>query len=271
MITGTALLQRKADTRRIATRRRLRKPPHTLGTLALGTGVIEYIERIQTMEDREQILDALVQSLKPMGIQYFVIAGADRTSGTLKRIVLGDRGHKEMVKRYFLHDYAAFDPVLTEALKQMAPVIWSEVYEAPGREARQRQIFAESIASGMTEGMCIPLVGPDRQPVLANCGGQKVDTSPHARACIQAMMVFTYNRLMHLAARKSERNRKLTTREADCLNWVAQGKTDWEIGEILKISENTVHWYIERAKRKLGVGTRIQAVVTAIRIGSVRL
>jgi len=38
------------------------------------------------------------------------------------------------------------------------------------------------------------------------------------------------------------------------------GKTDWAIGELLGISKATAHFHIEQAKRKLGVGSRTQAV-----------
>jgi DNA-binding CsgD family transcriptional regulator len=51
------------------------------------------------------------------------------------------------------------------------------------------------------------------------------------------------------------------------LGWVAAGKSDWAIGRILNISDKTVNFHIENAKRKLGVGTRLEAVVVALRKG----
>ena len=51
------------------------------------------------------------------------------------------------------------------------------------------------------------------------------------------------------------------------LAWVAAGKSDWAIGRILNISGKTVNFHVENAKRKLGVGTRVQAVVAAMRNG----
>src|SRR5690349_14676136 len=59
----------------------------------------------------------------------------------------------------------------------------------------------------------------------------------------------------------------LTRRECEVLDWIAQGKSDWQIGQILSISAKTVNYHVENAKRKLGVATRIQAVVAAIRSG----
>jgi DNA-binding CsgD family transcriptional regulator len=59
----------------------------------------------------------------------------------------------------------------------------------------------------------------------------------------------------------------LTPRECEVLAWVAQGKSAWEIGEILHIAKRTVHEHIQTAVRKLGACNRVHAVVIALRDG----
>lgn len=59
----------------------------------------------------------------------------------------------------------------------------------------------------------------------------------------------------------------LSRRQAECLAWVEQGKSAPEIAIILGLSARTVEAYIERVCVKLGVRTRIQAVVLARREG----
>ena len=59
----------------------------------------------------------------------------------------------------------------------------------------------------------------------------------------------------------------LTARETECLRWTAEGKTAWEVGRILQISERTANWHLQAASHKLGCANKIQAVVKAIRIG----
>ena len=60
---------------------------------------------------------------------------------------------------------------------------------------------------------------------------------------------------------------RVTAREREILGWVAVGKSDWAIGRLLAISDKTVNFHVENAKRKLGVGTRVQAVIVALRSG----
>lgn len=69
----------------------------------------------------------------------------------------------------------------------------------------------------------------------------------------------------------TERQRKLTPREVECVRWVSEGKTDTEIGTIIGISPRTVRFHIENGKRKVTVATRCQLVVWAIRNGEISL
>lgn len=62
---------------------------------------------------------------------------------------------------------------------------------------------------------------------------------------------------------------RVTPREQQVLTWIAAGKSDWEIGQILNISAKTVNFHVEKTKRKFGVATRIQAVLAAMRRGMI--
>jgi DNA-binding CsgD family transcriptional regulator len=59
---------------------------------------------------------------------------------------------------------------------------------------------------------------------------------------------------------------RLTAREREVLDWLAGGKTDRDIGDILCISPRTVHKHLQRIYEKLGVETRTAAVVRAMRL-----
>jgi len=60
-------------------------------------------------------------------------------------------------------------------------------------------------------------------------------------------------------ARHSHHNRLLTSREREVLGWLARGKSNAEIGEILKISAATVGKHLEHIYPKLGVENRTAA------------
>lgn len=63
----------------------------------------------------------------------------------------------------------------------------------------------------------------------------------------------------------------VSQRETDCIHWAARGKTNWEIGGILKISENTVRYHLKNVFRKLHAGSRSSAVSRALAEGIIEL
>ena len=64
--------------------------------------------------------------------------------------------------------------------------------------------------------------------------------------------------------RRAPLSHTLTSRQRACLILVAQGKTDREAGQALKISQHTVRKHIEAARRQFDARTRAQLVVRAI-------
>ncbi len=68
-----------------------------------------------------------------------------------------------------------------------------------------------------------------------------------------------------------DRSLKLSKREIDCLHWAAQGKSSWDISIVLQISTNTVNFHLRNAMEKLETGSRLVAIVKAIRLGFIDL
>jgi DNA-binding CsgD family transcriptional regulator len=61
----------------------------------------------------------------------------------------------------------------------------------------------------------------------------------------------------------------LSPRESDVMHWVAQGKTNGEIAQILSLSLGTVNKHVESSLRKLGVENRNQALLLLLdRLGT---
>jgi two-component system, NarL family, response regulator LiaR len=95
-----------------------------------------------------------------------------------------------------------------------------------------------------------------RRSIKAAANGQ-VQLSPEAAA-----------RLMR-EIRAPESPEKLTERETEVLRFLALGKTNKEIALALHISETTVKSHVSSILSKLGVPSRTQAALYAVRIGLV--
>lgn len=62
----------------------------------------------------------------------------------------------------------------------------------------------------------------------------------------------------------------LSGRELECLSWSSAGKTAWEVGAILGLSEWTVVYHIEKAKRKFGLKRKRETIAQAISLGLIK-
>jgi len=63
---------------------------------------------------------------------------------------------------------------------------------------------------------------------------------------------------------------RLSPRELEALRWTVQGKTAWEIGAILGISERSAVFHLANATRKLDAVNKHQAALKALRFGLIQ-
>ncbi len=71
---------------------------------------------------------------------------------------------------------------------------------------------------------------------------------------------------MHEKSNQDEQHSPLTEREREILEWVAKGKTNREISELLYISENTVKNHLKNILQKLHMQNRVQLTRYAIKM-----
>ncbi|HEY2356820.1 MAG TPA: helix-turn-helix transcriptional regulator [Phenylobacterium sp.] len=60
---------------------------------------------------------------------------------------------------------------------------------------------------------------------------------------------------------------RLTRREIQCVKWAAAGKTDQEIGQIIRLAAPTVRFHLKNASRKLEARGRSQTIHRAAALG----
>lgn len=173
-------------------------------------------------------------------------------------------------ERYMQEHLAADDPTLPLVFSKHSPFAWSDLSGA-ALNKKQKRLFEEAFKVGLKNGFVVPVTGPLGEVAAVLLAGENHNPPGIAeRSTIQALAtVFaTCGRsLLEIADDELIPENILTRREAQCLTWVAQGKTDWEIGAILEIAPRTVGAHLDNARAKLGASTRAQAVFEAWRHG----
>ncbi len=119
---------------------------------------------------------------------------------------------------------------------------------------------------GISEGMGVVAYGRSRRVSSLAMTFERLDLSPMEKTVVRAAGLTLAERTAMLRA-PPEDAPKLTGREYDCLAYVAAGKSDWEISVILNLSQATVRFHVDNARRKLDATTRTHAVARATASG----
>jgi DNA-binding CsgD family transcriptional regulator len=75
---------------------------------------------------------------------------------------------------------------------------------------------------------------------------------------------YFHQHMLRIWGYDTERDMLISARELECLKWIAEGKTAWEAGVILGISERTVRFHLNAAREKLDCQTTTQAVAKVV-------
>lgn len=162
-------------------------------------------------------------------------------------------------KRYF-----EIDPILMYAKTSNGPLVWSALQKRRQLSHAQLTLFREAAGFGLVDGISLPLFSGNGQIDVVSFASNRNRVFP--RSALKRLTLL--GRLFHEAATcfcwtGEPRSGRLSGRERECLEWVAQGKSTWEISRILGITERTVKFHVNNAMNKLGSSTRMVAVIRA--------
>jgi DNA-binding CsgD family transcriptional regulator len=153
-------------------------------------------------------------------------------------------------------------PFVLRAQTSERPFVMSRVREAYGERDDEWWSRLPAHLRNM-DGIVVPVHDQGGLAWYSGFAGRAPDLSQRTLSIMSAAVHAGYARFKDLLDSTMPRS-PLTLREAECLRWVADGKTDAEIGTILGIAARTVRFHINNAKLKLGVATRIQAVAKRV-------
>jgi LuxR family quorum sensing-dependent transcriptional regulator len=160
--------------------------------------------------------------------------------------------------------------VVAEACRRMTPFTWHEILAARSLSAAEREVFDVAREWGWCNGFVVPVHGPGGYLGIISMGSPErdLDLRPERLIYLRMIAMLAHERSFALAnIGACAPSEALTPRERECMRWVADGKTDAEIGRILSISEATVKFHINGARRKLGARNRAQAAARLVLFG----
>jgi DNA-binding CsgD family transcriptional regulator len=211
-----------------------------------------------------------VSGLVPCG-NIIAFLGETDTHATLRGVakLVNVNYPSEWQGAYLENGYATVDPVLLAHFRRFKPQLWSETYR--GGVSGPELAFIEHAGSyGLSEG--VTLGQPSKAGALGSLfsfAGEDMGEHPRHMAVLAHLTPHLHVALMRTAFPPSDSRSLLTVREREVLQWMIEGKTNWETSLILCISERTVKFHVQNILAKLQSSTRGQAIALALEQGLV--
>lgn len=234
--------------------------------------ISDFVEATNAASDVSDLRRIMVAELEARGYEYAVYSHLSRyqESGDFNDLLLIVTYPEDWIERYAAKNYADVDPVAHTARHARRAFAWSTV-AAADLQARQRRVMDECRAAGLCGGITVPLFGPRGDSALLSVAGPDPSLEDDAGALRVVASLAHQFHLVHEDLSQDEPVVPpfigLSPREREVLTWSARGKSSWDIGEILDISERSVTFHVNNAMRKLDASSRVMAVLKAIRHG----
>ncbi|WP_262691148.1 LuxR family transcriptional regulator [Kordiimonas aestuarii] len=234
-----------------------------LQAFQIALDFIEAAKRTQSLERLGQLFQA---SARKLGFAHYACVSCLEFDALPQDAVFLAHYPDDWTQYYLENKYDRIDRILQISLGTSMPFNWDNDNVIHGRSSDQQRFFDEAEDAGLVYGVTVPIHVVGAYPGAVNVVGEFHQADPSVEHALHLMGVYMHDRAVKLGEEQDTPHlprQDLSPRELECLKWASAGKTDWEISSLLSIAERTVHAHIENAKRKLGVHTRLQAVVKA--------
>lgn len=226
---------------------------------------------VMQARSRDEFRDEIVRFTRTLEFETVsAMTVVDHGLGQSEFIVV-DNTPQDYVDSFADPSFGRRDPVMQHCRRNSVPIIWDQnTYVGAGAGELWEQQAAFGYATGIALALHLPegkhfFLGVDRDRPLP------ADPRELQRlvADLQLFAVHAQDAAARLLLPKPLQPERpaLTPRELEALRWTMEGKTAWEVGAILGISERTAVLHVNNAMHKLGCTNKHQAVLKALRLG----
>ncbi|WP_138379217.1 LuxR family transcriptional regulator [Luteithermobacter gelatinilyticus] len=251
--------------------------------------ISEFIDQSLKAVTISELLSFFRQALGELGYPYIMLAAlgegwrdADifaRQERSLPPPLLWSSFPRLWQDYYYGRNAQHHDPVLLYGPRCVRPFFWHELPAKFALTRPQQTILRAAETYGLRQGVGVPIHGPGRSVFLVSCAGKGGEEKAQGRSreapeerVLSRLYLLTVQfhrvlRILHPIEPPPQPVPDLTSRERECLEWIARGKSTWGIGVVLGISEHTAKCHIRNALRKLAATNRTEGVIKALHLG----
>jgi LuxR family transcriptional regulator, transcriptional activator of the bioluminescence operon len=225
-----------------------------------------------------QIKDVCIEFCEIYGFDFFLFGLRRPSSLTSPEIIIVDNYPKKWRDIYTSENLIKVDPTVEYCKKHCTPVRWDKLSALDEFSRPEHREFMNRAKSfNLVSGFTVPLWSPFGDFALLSLASSLPIEETEAR-CDKALpnsLLFANVIMECILGQIAEKvahgdMAPLSKRERECLFWVCDGKTTWEVSKIVGISKRTVIFHLINCVEKLGACNRQHAVAKAILYGLIK-
>jgi len=233
----------------------------------------EFIQRVQDTPTEAELHRLLEDVTVEIGFRYFALISHVDFRYSRRDTIRLDNYPKSWTEKFVNNGFFARDPVLQASLTSTVGFTWSDLPSIIDIDKSQRAILESAGKHGLGSGFTVPANIPGEINGSCSFATREGTDFPSTNLLVaQLIGTFAFEAARRLSRTESRHRRNaphLTPRQRDCLLWASRGKTDWEIGHILGLKEETVTEYLNAARQRYGVTKRLPLAIRAIFDGQI--
>lgn len=237
--------------------------------MSLFSEVQGFVKTVRDADCLESISATLSDATRRFRFDHFAMVQRINSRLSLAPVRLSDFP-ADWVELLLSSDYYVHDPVLVAVEKSVAPFSWADLPQIVNMTKHHHSYMKSAHKQGLSQGYTVPIHVPGEASGLCSfvmSGDRKLPSESLPAA--QYLACFAFEAARRLAGRLKGKSDvvdlpRLTNRQLECVVLAAKGKSNWVSGKLLGLSPDTVHKYLESAKRRYGVSSRTELVVRAL-------
>jgi LuxR family quorum sensing-dependent transcriptional regulator len=236
-----------------------------------GIRALEFVDAINAATTQADVTALFQKTISECGLHAYVIGWLTNDGDRVKDHLFANGWPVQWADLYMRERFVEHDPIPRHGFRSIDPFEWSDAPFDSEREPLAKTVMDRARDFKMDKGFFVPIHFGDRASGGVSLAGERPEFEPGVKPALHLMSLYAHSRIRSFIEGSEPLPPVLTAREREVLQWTAAGKSSWEIGAILSISERTVNFHVRSAMAKLDSVNRIAAVVAALRRREINL
>jgi len=238
------------------------------------------LDKVSNSGDAESLRRNISDFVGFIGFEHFIYASfIPSERGHSKDDIVVINGYpQEWRERYDHKGYSSVDPVVLSCRRNVMPLKWSNIALGQFKNGQREQdvaVMDEAKEFGLAYGWTVPLHNAGGEWNLFSIASSSYDDffmyDHDPRLALTYLILPVIDKVITETSverlEKQSKANSVTKREREVIAWAADGKTNWEISQIIGVSESTVRFHLKNVARKMGATNTVSAVSKAILYG----